>query len=162
VGSGARPPTQGVTARVLQVAKAHLDSIVRIERECFSDPWSADAFSGMIDSPLALFYVALSAEEKVVGYVAAAAIRDDGEILNVAVEHEARGQGIGGALLDHAIGALGEQLVRSVFLEVRESNTAAMALYKSRGFEEISVRKDYYRRPVENARVLRLELRKGN
>jgi ribosomal-protein-alanine N-acetyltransferase len=45
-----------------------------------------------------------------------------------------------------------------VFLEVRESNAAAIALYKSRGFTQISVRNGYYRRPVENALVMRLDL----
>lgn len=147
-----------MTARVVRATREHLDSIVRIERESFSDPWSADAFIGMMDSPFTLFFAAVDADGKIVGYVAAAGIHHDGEILNVAVDRAVRGQGIGGALVDFAVGALREQLIGRVFLEVRESNEAAIALYKSRGFEQLSVRSGYYRRPTENALVLQLQL----
>ena len=156
MGSGTRPAAHGVTPRIVRAAKEHLEAIVRIERESFSDPWSEEAFLGMIDSPLAIFLVGIE-NEKVVGYAAATAAWEDGEILNVAVEHASRGQGIGGSLLDAAVSALGDQLVRRVFLEVRESNSAAIALYESRGFARISVRRSYYRRPVEDALVMRLE-----
>jgi ribosomal-protein-alanine N-acetyltransferase len=115
-------------------------------------------FIGMIDCPLAIVLVA-AADDRVVGYGAATGAWEDGEILNVAVSGTARRQGIGGILLDAAISALREQRVERVFLEVRESNTAARGLYKSRGFAEISVRRGYYRRPVEDAVVMRLELR---
>lgn len=152
-----------MTARVVPAAREHLESIVRIERESFSDPWSKEAFLGMIDSPLALFAVALGSDNRVVGYVTATGAWEDGEILNVAVDSAARGTGIGGLLLDWAIAALRDQLVGRVFLEVRESNAAALALYKSRGFTQTSTRRSYYRRPVENALVLRLDLeRKSN
>jgi ribosomal-protein-alanine N-acetyltransferase len=148
-----------VSARVVPAAKEHLNSIVRIERESFSDPWSEQAFIGMIDSPLAIVLVAAAADESVIGYAAATGAWEDGEILNVAVSGTARRQGIGGMLLDAAISALREQRVSRVFLEVRESNAAARGLYESRGFAEISVRRGYYRRPVEDAVVMKLELR---
>jgi ribosomal-protein-alanine N-acetyltransferase len=151
-----------VIPRVAPATRDHLDSVVRIERDSFSDPWSQDAFAGMIDSPFTLFLVALSDDGRVIGYVAAAGVHHDGEIFNVAVDPLMRGQGIGGILLDFVIAALGEQLVGRVFLEVRESNGAAIALYESRGFERLSVRKNYYRKPVENALVLQLELKKSN
>ncbi|MBA3646131.1 MAG: ribosomal protein S18-alanine N-acetyltransferase [Gemmatimonadaceae bacterium] len=147
-----------MSAMLVPATKSHLTSIVRIERESFTDPWSKEAFVGMIDSPLALFTVALGDHGGVIGYTAATSAWEDGEILSVAVENVARGKGIGGQLLDAAIFALKEQLVARVFLEVRESNAAAIALYKSRGFTQMSVRRSYYRRPVENALVMRLDL----
>jgi [ribosomal protein S18]-alanine N-acetyltransferase len=159
MGSDARTTVAGVRARVVRAAREHLPSILRIERESFSDPWSEDAFLGMIDSPLALLSVALDDDDRVIGYAAATGAWEDGELLNIAVDASARGKGIGGALLDWAIEALREQLVDRVFLEVRESNVAAIALYQSRGFAEVSVRRNYYRGPVENAMVLKLELR---
>ena len=158
MGSGAPASAARVSATLVRASKSHLPSIVRIERESFSDPWSEDAFVGMIDSPLALFTVALGEDGAVIGYTAASSAWEDGEILSVAVENAARGKGVGGQLLDSAISALREQLVARVFLEVRESNAAAIALYKSRGFTQMSVRKSYYRRPVENALVMRLDL----
>jgi len=58
-------------------------------------------------------------------------------------------------MLDAVLIELGHRGVRAAFLEVRESNTAARALYGSRGFREIGRRKNYYRRPVEDALVMR-------
>ena len=157
MGSGARASAARVTVRLVPATKEHLPSIVRIERESFSDPWSEDAFAGMIGSPLACFTVAVSDDDAVVGYAAATGAWEDGEILSVAVDARFRKAGVGGLLLDSAIAALKEQLVARVFLEVRESNSAAIALYTSRGFVRISVRRNYYRRPVENALVMRLD-----
>ena len=147
-----------MSARLARASKKHIGSIVRIERESFTDPWSEEAFLGMIDSPLAFFTVALGEDDSVIGYAAATGAWEDGEILSVAVDGGARGKGVGGLLLDAAVEALREQLVARVFLEVRESNSAAIALYKSRGFSQMSVRRNYYRRPVENALVMRLDL----
>jgi ribosomal-protein-alanine N-acetyltransferase len=157
VGSIARTAAQGVT-KVIPAGKEHVPSIIRIEREAFSDPWSEQAFLGLIESPLALLAVAVGSDNQVVGYAAAAGIGGDGEILNVAVDGSARRMGIGGVLLDWAIGALRDQLVAKVFLEVRASNAAAIALYESRGFAQISTRRNYYRKPGEDAVVMKLDL----
>jgi len=151
-----------VIARVVPAATAHIAAVVRIERESFSDAWSEEAFLGMVGSPSALFLVAVGEGGEVLGYTAATGAWEDGEILNVAVDAPSRGRGIGGQLLDAAIAALRDQLVARVFLEVRESNAAAIALYRSRGFAQMSVRRNYYQRPVENALVLRLELQEPN
>ncbi len=146
-----------MTVRVVPAAKEHLSSIVRIERESFSDPWSEEAFVGMMDSPLAIFLVAVDESNRLAGYAAATAAWEDGEILNVAIDGSLRRQAIGGMLLDSAILALRNQRVGRIFLEVRGSNEAAIALYKSRGFAQLSVRRSYYRRPVEDALVMRLD-----
>lgn len=147
-----------MTTRIVPAEREHLDSIVRIERESFTDAWSKEAFTGMIDSPLAIFLVALDETDAVLGYAAATGAWEDGEVLNVAVDDPARSKGVGGELLDAAIAALKKQAAHRVFLEVRESNAAAIALYKSRGFTQMSVRRGYYRHPVENALVMRLDL----
>lgn len=146
-----------MSVKLVPASKRHIASIVRIERESFSDPWSEDAFFGMIDTPLALFTVAVEDDDSVIGYSAATGVWEDGEILSVAVDAKARRRGIGGLLLDSAILALKDQLVARVFLEVRESNSAAIALYETRGFTQMNVRRNYYRRPVENALVMRLD-----
>jgi ribosomal-protein-alanine N-acetyltransferase len=90
--------------------------------------------------------------------VVAFSIGEDGELLNVAVDPKFRGKGLAGQMLDAALIELGARSVRTAFLEVRESNSAARALYKSRGFIEIGRRSNYYRRPVEDALVLRRSL----
>jgi len=83
---------------------------------------------------------------------------DEAEIANLAVSDDARRGGIGARLLDHAIEAARDRKSRVVFLEVRESNAAARALYSSRGFEVAARRSKYYRKPVEDALVLRRAL----
>ncbi len=67
-------------------------------------------------------------------------------------------------MLDVLLIDLGRKGVKAAFLEVRESNAAARGLYGSRGFREIGRRKNYYRRPVEDALVMRriLEVAEGD
>lgn len=82
---------------------------------------------------------------------------DEGEILNLAVSPAGRRHGLGRALVEQAVATLRERGVGQIYLEVRESNAPARALYAARGFKEVGRRKQYYRRPVEDAIVLRLD-----
>jgi len=70
-----------------------------------------------------------------------------------------RRQGIGASLLDAALAEGRRRGAQNMYLEVRESNSAARRLYASRGFEELGRRRGYYKRPVEDAIVLRLEMK---
>ena len=80
---------------------------------------------------------------------------DEGEIANLAVAPSARRHGIGAALLDASLGEARRRGVKQVYLEVRESNAAARALYERRGFSVVGRRKRYYRHPDEDALLLR-------
>jgi ribosomal-protein-alanine N-acetyltransferase len=82
----------------------------------------------------------------------------EGEIADIAVAPDARGQGIGGVLLDRATLGLHQAGVRTLYLEVRESNHAARRLYESRQFGQVGRRKGYYQHPAEDALVLRRDL----
>jgi ribosomal-protein-alanine N-acetyltransferase len=93
----------------------------------------------------------------IVGYVVALEAADEGEILNLAVAPAGRRNGLGRALVERILEALTARGVRQVYLEVRESNAPARALYAEHGFKEAGRRKQYYRRPVEDAIVLRLD-----
>lgn len=94
------------------------------------------------------------------GYAIAVAVADEAEILNLAVHSAHRSAGIGGKLLDTMLAKLRESGAENVYLEVREANSSARKLYESRGFEEISRRRRYYRNPVEDALVLRLGMQR--
>ena len=83
---------------------------------------------------------------------------DEAELATLAVGPAFRRQGIAGVLLDRLIHEISTQGVRSVFLEVRASNQAALALYLGRGFREVGLRKHYYDHPREDARVLQRRL----
>jgi ribosomal-protein-alanine N-acetyltransferase len=136
--------------------RAHLTQVASIENACFSDPWSETSFRQALENPGVFFRVATEgADGAVVGYVVAWFAGGEGEIANVAVAPAARGRGIGGLLLDAAIAAAAEHGAEALYLDVRESNARARALYDSRGFVEVGRRRRYYRRPSEDAIVLR-------
>jgi ribosomal-protein-alanine N-acetyltransferase len=124
-----------------------------IEHAAFSDPWSERDFRECVASEV-VFLVA-AAPDGVAGYVVAQDAADEGEILNLAVAPARHRGGIGRALVEGALATLAERGVTRVFLEVRESNGAARALYAALGFQEAGRRSRYYRRPVEDAIVLR-------
>jgi len=124
-----------------------------LEHEAFSDPWSERDFRECVASEV-VFLVA-AAPDGVAGYVVAQDAADEGEILNLAVVPARHRGGVGRALVEGALAALAARGVTRVFLEVRESNGAARALYAALGFQEVGRRTRYYRRPVEDAIVLR-------
>lgn len=148
-----RPPTVGDLAR-----------IVEIERASFADPWSRQSFAALLANPNVYFRVATSdppgdaLPTGMVGYVVAWFVVDEAEIANLAVEPTGRRRGIGRLLLDTALDEAAVRGIRTVFLEVRESNESARSLYASRGFREIGRRRAYYTHPREDALVLRRQL----
>ena len=121
----------------------------------FSDPWSTQDFRDCVT--YALFLVAVGEADAIAGYVVALEAADEGEILNLAVAPGGRRHGLGRALVEESIQTLRERGVRQIYLEVRDSNAPARALYAAHGFKEVGRRKAYYRRPVEDAIVLRLD-----
>lgn len=131
-----------------------LDSILRIERLVFSDPWSPESFAPEFTDSYSWFRVA-EIDGEVAGYVVARIVAQQGEIANIAVHPSRHGTGLGGTLLDAAIVAAAAAECEAVWLEVRVSNAPAQRLYASRRFEEIGRRRNYYREPLEDALVLR-------
>jgi len=143
-------------ATLVPAVRAHVAEVAAIEQACFSDPWSDASFRQAIDNVGVFFRVATEgAGGPVVGYVVAWFAGGEGEIANVAVAPSARGRGIGGQLLDAAIAAAADHEAEALYLDVRESNSRSRALYDSRGFVEVGRRRRYYRRPAEDAIVLR-------
>jgi len=139
--------------------KSDLGEVSRIEHASFADPWGPGDFRSVLDSPQTIFLVAGDeSSEALAGYAIALTVLDESEILNIAVDPAVRGRGLGGRLLDSAIDEVVKRGAVAAFLEVRESNVAARQLYRSRGFEELSRRRRYYRTPVEDALVLRLAM----
>ena len=133
-----------------------VEDVAAIERRAFSDPWSAASFRALFGNPLVHFVVATDASTgQLLGYAVAWFVVDEAEIANLAVAGDARRSGVGARLLDNAIAAALQRHCQVVFLEVRESNVAARALYASRGFEVAGRRAKYYRKPAEDALVLR-------
>lgn len=129
---------------------AHIAAVCELETLCFSDPWSAAALAEELNNPCARFLVALE-DNVAVGYLGCHHIAGEGFIANVAVHPTHRRRGIARKLVSAAI-EQGRSLSR-LTLEVRESNTTAIALYQSLGFVKDGVRPRFYTHPTEDAGV---------
>lgn len=155
MGIGTRTPAAALMAGIDMARLADVPAIVAIERAVFSDPWSARSFREVLSNASVFCACARDAAGSVAGYVVAWFVADEGEIANLAVAPAHWGTGIGRALLDASLAEAAARRLNAVYLEVRDSNARARRLYGSRGFEEIGRRRSYYRRPVEDAIVLR-------
>ena len=135
-----------------------IDAIVRVENACFSTPWSIDAIKHEIcENKLADFMIACDEENNIIGYIGIWTLLDECQINKIAVMPEKRKIGIGKTILNHVIELTRDMGVKSWYLEVRESNTAAQALYRSAGFSSVGTRMNYYINPVEDAVLMNLE-----
>lgn len=137
-----------------------LPSVRVIEAMSFSNPWSEDTFRGEIQntpvsSPLV---VVRRPGDEVVAYIVYWQVLDDVQVNNIAVHPECRGLGIAEALMRFAIAKVRSAGATYMTLEVRQSNAAAVALYKKLGFEAMGRRENYYTKPEEDAYVMGLDL----
>ena len=136
--------------RIVDVSAEHIPQIEEIERECFSRPWTAEQLKSQMHGAQHEFVAAVDGS-RVLGYVGLMHVLDEGYISNVAVHPDARLLGIGDALID-ALSAKAEELeLAFLTLEVRESNTPAIALYTKHSFHPVGKRKNYYDAPKEDA-----------
>jgi ribosomal-protein-alanine N-acetyltransferase len=130
-----------------------IDDILSIENECFSNPWSKQAFIGEMANKHA-YYLVAEYNQEIIGYIGVWRIFDEGHITNIAIRKENQNKGFGYELLKDLIDRLEEFEISSLTLEVRRSNNQALALYRKMGFEELGIRKNYYTNPVEDAIIM--------
>jgi len=142
--------------RIRPAQAADVAAVCGIEGAVFSDPWSARDFRECAASGVPF----LIAEQGgiVVGYAVAHQAADEGEILNLGVAPSHQRRGVGRVLVEGLMALLADRGAREVYLEVRESNAAARRLYQHVGFREVGRRPGYYRRPVEDAVILRTSI----
>ncbi len=138
----------GIT--IVPFAATHVEALAALEAACFSDPWSDEALREELGNPCARFLVAES-DGRAVGYIGCHHVADEGFVANVAVDPRYRRQGIGRQLVAAAI-KQGDGLYR-LTLEVRASNEAAAALYRSLGFVKDGTRPRFYAHPTEDADI---------
>ncbi len=129
---------------------ADADALAEISLASLDLPWRAADFVQAVENPLAAVCVAEDTDG-ICGYVVLYHAADEGEIPSVAVDAAKRQRGIAKALIQQAFSEVIPQGVKKVFLEVRESNLPARALYDGLGFLQVSIRKNFYTNPTENA-----------
>ena len=142
---------------IVRVSEEQVGEIVAIERATFTLPWSAESFISEIQNPDSYFTAAV-ADGHAVGFCVLRYYEDEGEILNIAVSEGYRSNGIGHGLISDALSYADCHGVKRVFLEVRKSNWTAISLYAKNGFQPISVRRNYYDQPVEDALIMAREI----
>lgn len=140
------------------LAAADLGRVAEIEREIFPDPWSRRSFAAMLRQAHIHAIAAFDEKGALVGYAFGSLAADEGEILNLAVTPDRRGQGTGRALVEALLDHLKKGGATQAFLEVRRSNDAAIGLYRAAGFQPLGVRPAYYDSPREDALTMALEL----
>lgn len=127
--------------------------VADLEKKCFSIPWSENSLRESLRNPDYLFLVA-EEDGKVAGYAGLLKVLDEGDVTNIAVEPGCRGRGIGTGLLERLMEKGREKGIRSFTLEVRVSNETAIHMYEKLGFVSEGIRKRFYERPVEDARIM--------
>ena len=120
-----------------------IETIASIESESSEFPWAKNQLSESISNPNNLCY-AVSIKSQIVGYVIAMPATDSADILNITIHKDFKRKGYASSLIDYLTKELISKGIKTIFLEVRRGNFAAISLYSSLGFEEISVRKNYY------------------
>ncbi len=127
---------------------ADLDAVMEIERCSFPEPWSAGLFLHELKVPFSQTILARAADNSpdILGYICRWLVGDEIHILNLAVHPDRRRTGVGRALVELTLREAERSETRLITLEVRRENASAIALYRSLGFTESGVRRNYYGR----------------
>jgi [ribosomal protein S18]-alanine N-acetyltransferase len=128
--------------RIRPMTQSDLEAVCAIERRAYEFPWSRGIFIDCLRIP----YVCDILEEHGVanGYAVMSMGGDEAHLLNLCLDAPARRRGLGWMMLDHVMSHATREGARVLYLEVRPSNAAAIALYRRAGFARIGVRKNYY------------------
>lgn len=130
----------------------YVSAVAEIEKRCFSNPWSETAVNAELENHCSEIYIAL-VDGTAAGYANIYTVLDEMDIVRVAVLPEYRRQGVAAGILKTVLA----EKQGTVYLDVRESNHPAISLYKSLGFVDTGVRKNYYTNPTENAILMMRE-----
>jgi ribosomal-protein-alanine N-acetyltransferase len=121
---------------------ADVAAVYAIERQVQSHPWSEKLFFESIGGGYQS-WVMLSDDQQIIGFCILQKVLDEANLLLMATHPQWQKRGLGFQLLNYAVTQLGSH-TNVVFLEVRSSNQAAIALYEKSGFHQMDVRKNYY------------------
>ncbi len=141
-------------SKIRKMTALDVESVHEIECLSITPPWTKQGFVDGLANENAKFYVAESADGKILGYCGLYFAADEGEITNVAVHPEYRKCGIGDQIIEAVSVDAKESGLAQIFLEVRASNMAAQRLYEKHGFVSQGIRKNFYREPKEDAIVM--------
>lgn len=143
--------------QIRPLSEEDLEKLAELERESFSDPWNIELLGSMQRSPYDIVQLAQE-EGEIAGYLNLRILGEEAELLRIAVRSDRRKSGLASTLLEEGLLLCRERGVRRIFLEVRESNEAAIRLYQKYGFSKCGLRKEYYDMPSESALIMEYEI----
>jgi ribosomal-protein-alanine N-acetyltransferase len=151
-------PVHEIAHRLRPMGEADLSRIHRIELASYEHPWSLGNFADSLSAGYSMWV--REAEGEVIGFYAMLAAVGEAHLLNLTIAPLWRRHGLGRDLLEHCMAGACDHRAESLFLEVRTSNTAAIALYRSSGFVDLAVRRGYYpaRDGREDALIMKKDL----
>ena len=144
-----KPTTRRTSISFNKLTPVEIPSLLSIEEHNSDYPWSQDQFTTSIQNSNNLCYC-LSLNGRTIGYLISMLAVDTADILNIGIKFDFQRQGHGRGLLNHLIEELRKRDIGEILLEVRIGNKSAIQFYKKQGFEEISVRKNYYTKNSKN------------
>lgn len=130
-------------AMLRDMTDADLDAVLAIEQSVQAYPWTRGSFSDSLNS--GHLCRVDEADGELRGYVVLMPTVDEAELLTIGVAETQHRKGLGRAMLLEMLGVARSENMQRVFLEVRSSNAAAIALYRSAGFSDVGLRRGYYR-----------------
>jgi ribosomal-protein-alanine N-acetyltransferase len=133
---------------------ADLGRVCEIEEEVFPCPWSREAFEAELAPDRCAFPWVAEKDGRVIAYMISWLVEDELHIGNIAVAPSEQGEGVGESLFAYCLGRARERDVTRATLEVRVSNTRAIALYERHGFVPVAMRRGYYSNDGEDAVVM--------
>jgi ribosomal-protein-alanine N-acetyltransferase len=154
---------EGETLQVLPMRPTDLDAVCSIAEASFPVPWTRGTFLQEIERDWAVTRVIKRGRvPELCGFIAYWVVSDEIHLHNIAVRSDLRRRGYAGELLRDMVRDARERSVRTIWLEVRGSNRAAIDLYRGLGFEKAGVRRNYYADNDEDAVIMALRLQDGS
>lgn len=144
---------------ISSILETDFDRLFEIEQAAHLVPWTKGTL--LNNQGERYLNLKLSVENQIVAFAICQTVLDEATLFNIAVAPEFQGKGYGKRLLSALILQLQQQGIQTLWLEVRESNHSAQQLYTQLGFNEVTIRKNYYPAPNggrENAVVMALYL----
>ena len=159
---------------IRKMTEEDIKQVVEIEKECFSLPWSEKSFEDSLKREDTIFLVCEQEvyqeyaddiqkqpcipDKKILGYIGMYCSFEEGEITNVAVLPFARKKGVGNRLINSLKEIAKKQNLERIVLEVRVSNQPAISLYEKNAFVSVGIRKNFYEKPIEDAKIMICEM----
>lgn len=142
-----------IQPQILRMQKEDIDRVLKIEQASFSQPYSRELFEEELFLDLAHPCV-MKTSETLVGFMDYWIIKDEMHLITIAIDPSYRRLGLGSKFVDYLVNQAEKKQVKKIFLDVRKSNVAAIALYEKFDFLKIGIRKKYYSDNNEDAIVM--------